>query len=59
MIAPLVLAVDFMNFTYKTNPCATNVPVAVTMRHGTFSYFDEKMAAGFDLHVASIAKALP
>ena len=56
MIVPFVLAVDFMNFTYATNPCAANVPVPVVMRRGSFSYFDQKMAAGFDLHVASIAK---
>ena len=56
MIVPLLVAVDFLNFTYATNPCATNVPVPVVMRHGAFSYFDPKMGAGFDLHVASIAK---
>jgi len=56
MIVPFVLAVDFMNFTYATNPCAANVPVPVVMRKGSFSYFDQKMAAGFDLHIASIAK---
>jgi hypothetical protein len=56
MIVPLVLAVDFMNFTYTTNPCATNVPVPVVMRRGAFSYFDPKIGAGFDLHVASIVK---
>jgi hypothetical protein len=56
MIVPFFLAVDFMNFTYTTNPCATNVPVPVVMRHGNFSYFDSKMAAGFDLHVKSIGE---
>ena len=56
MILPFFLAVDFMNFTYATNPCAANVPVPVVMRHGTFSYTDEKMGAGFDLHVVSITK---
>jgi hypothetical protein len=54
MIVPFLLAVDFMNFTYATNPCASNVPVPVVMRRGSFSYFDEKMAAGFDLHVDSV-----
>jgi hypothetical protein len=54
MVIPFFLAVDFMNFTYATNPCAANVPVAVVMRHGNFSYFDAKMAAGFDLHVHSV-----
>ena len=54
MIAPLLLAVDFMNFTYTTNPCAHNVPVPVVTRKGAFSYFDQKMAAGFDLHVDAV-----
>jgi len=54
MIAPLLLAVDFMNFTYTTNPCAQNVPVPAVMRKGSFSYFDSKMAAGFDLHVVTV-----
>jgi hypothetical protein len=53
-ILPLLLAVDFMNFTYATNPCASNVPVPVVMRKGSFSYFDQKMGAGFDLHVDSV-----
>jgi len=48
------LATDFLNFTYATNPCASNVPVAAVMRKGRFSYFDPKMGAGFDLHVASV-----
>ena len=56
MIVPLLLAVDFMNFTYATNPCAKNVPVAAVMRRGSFSYFDRKMAAGFELHVDSVSK---
>jgi hypothetical protein len=54
MLAPLLLAVDFMNFTYPTNPCAQNVPVPVVMRKGSFSYFDGKMGAGFDLHVDAV-----
>jgi hypothetical protein len=54
MIVPLLWAVDFMNFTYATNPCAANVPVAAVMRQGRFSYFDQKMGAGFDLHVDSV-----
>lgn len=54
MIASLLLAVDFMNFTYATNPCAKNVPVPVVMRKGEFSYFDKSMAVGFDLHVDSV-----
>lgn len=56
MIAPLLLAVDFMNFTYATNPCSKNVPVPVVMRKGRFSYFDDKMAAGFDLNVHSVTE---
>ena len=51
MIAPFLLAVDFMNFTYATNPCYKNVPVPAVMRKGAFSYFDQKMGAGFDLRV--------
>ncbi len=54
MIVALLGAVDFMNFTYATNPCWANVPVAAVMRRGSFSYFDPKMAAGFDLHVDSV-----
>jgi hypothetical protein len=54
MLAPLLLAVDFMNFTYATNPCAHNVPVPAVMRKGSFSYFDQKMGAGFDLHVVTV-----
>ncbi len=56
MIAPLLLALDFMNFTYSTNPCAQNVPVPVVMRKGAFSYFDKKMGAGFDLHVDAVTE---
>ena len=53
---PFFLAVDFMNFTYATNPCATNVPVPVVTRRGDFSYFDAKMGTGFDLHVNSVTE---
>ncbi len=56
MIAPLLLAVDFMNFTYAKNPCEKNVPVPVAMRKGSFSYFDDKMGAGFDLSVHSVTE---
>lgn len=56
MIAPLLLAVDFMNFTYATNPCSQNVPVPVVTRKGSFSYFDDKMGAGFDLNVHSVVE---
>lgn len=54
MFVPLALAVDFLNFTYATNPCAANVPVPAVMRKGSFSYFDSKMGTGFDLHVVSV-----
>jgi hypothetical protein len=56
MILPFLLAVDFMNFTYTTNPCAKNVPVPVVMRKGSFSYFDQRMGTGFDLHVTSVTE---
>jgi hypothetical protein len=54
MIAPFLLAVDFMNFTYAQNPCSHNVPVPAVMTKGRFSYFDGRMGTGFDLHVASV-----
>ncbi len=56
MIVPLLLAVDFMNFTYATNPCYKNVPVPAVMVKGSFSYFDKNMGAGFDLRVDSVKK---
>lgn len=49
----LFLAVDFMNFTYKTNPCYANVPVPAVMRRGKFWYTD-KDAADFMLTVDSV-----
>lgn len=54
MIAPLLLAFDFMNFTYLANPCSQNVPVPVVMKKGAFSYFDAKMGQGFDVFVDSV-----
>lgn len=55
MIVPFFLAaVNFMNFTYKTNPCSANVPVPVVMSGGKFSYFDQKMGQGFDLSVNKV-----
>jgi hypothetical protein len=54
MIAPFILAVDFMNFTYATNPCAKNVPVPVVMRKGEFTYYDKKMVVDFTVHVDSV-----
>jgi hypothetical protein len=56
MIVPLLLAADFMNFSYPTNPCYRNVPVPVVMSKGYSSYYDEKMGAGFDLHVDSVKR---
>lgn len=54
MVAPLLLAVNFMNYTYVSNPCSSNVPVPVAMRSGQFEYFDKKMAVSFYLHVDSV-----
>ncbi len=56
MIVPLFFAVDFFNFTYRTNPCAKNVPVPAVMRKGTFSYFDKRMDVGFDLAVRAVQR---
>lgn len=56
MIVPFVLAVDFLNFTYATNPCSKNVPVPAVMRKGSFSYFDRTMGAGFDLFVRGVTE---
>ncbi|MDB5027997.1 MAG: hypothetical protein JWO66_1686 [Candidatus Eremiobacteraeota bacterium] len=56
MIVPLLLAIDFTNFTYATNPCASNVPVPAVMRHGSFSYEDKKTGSGFDVYVRSVKK---
>ena len=50
----MLLTVDFMNFTYRTNPCPENVPVPAIMRKGSFSYFDKREAVGFDLYVDSV-----
>lgn len=56
MFVPLVLAVDFANFTYATNPCRENVPVPVVMKRSSFSYFDQKMGAGFELFVKRVVR---
>jgi hypothetical protein len=56
MIVPFLLAIDFTNFTYATNPCASNVPVPAVMRHGSFSYEDKKTGSGFDVYVRSVKK---
>lgn len=56
MFAPLLFAVDFMNFTYATNPCFGNVPVPAVMRKGEFDYTDRKMGADFFLTVDSVKR---
>lgn len=53
---PFFLAIDFMNFTYTTNPCPQNVPVAVRMRKGEFSYVQKITDVEFILHVDSITQ---
>jgi hypothetical protein len=55
MIASL-LALDFMNFTYRTHPCSGNVPVPAIMRKGSFTYVDPKIAQGFDLLVFKVTE---
>ena len=54
MIVPLLLAVDFMNFNYSHLPCSSNVPPPALIRKGSYSYFDQKMGAGFDVSVDSV-----
>jgi hypothetical protein len=56
MIAAVVLAADFMNFTYHVSPCAQNVPIPFVMRNGTLSYVDKKTAASFDVRVDSVKR---
>jgi hypothetical protein len=56
MLVPLLLAVDFMNFTYTTNPCSQNVPVPVVMRRGKFTYSNTKMGVDFDVYVHSVTR---
>ena len=51
MFVPLLLAVDFMNFDYADIPCSQNVPPPALIRKGAYSYFDEKMGAGFEVYV--------
>jgi hypothetical protein len=53
MIVPLLLAVDFMNFSYSVSPCS-NVPPPVLIRKGTYTYFDQKMGTGFDVFVRTV-----
>ena len=53
----LIVAVDFMNFTYQHNPCAGNVPVPLVMRAGSFSWVSPKDASwGFDFHVDRVVE---
>jgi hypothetical protein len=54
MIVPFLVAVDFTNFTYATNPCPVDVPARVVMRSGHFSYLNEKMAQDFDPSIDSV-----
>jgi hypothetical protein len=54
VIVPLLLAIDFLNFTYVQNPCSANVPVGVVMRKGSFSYADARTGTDFDLNVHSV-----
>jgi hypothetical protein len=51
-----MLAVDFENFTYATNPCYHNVPVPAIVRSGRFDYFDKRMGQGFDIYVESVTE---
>jgi hypothetical protein len=53
MIVPLLVAVDFMNFSYSVSPCS-NVPPPVLIRKGTYTYFDQKMGTGFDVFVRNV-----
>jgi hypothetical protein len=54
MIVPLLLTVDFMNFNYAHVPCSQNAPPPALVRKGTYSYFDHKMAQGFDVSVVTV-----
>ena len=52
----MLLAVDFMNYTYATNPCTTNVPVRAVMRSGSFYYEDPQMGQAFTVTVKSVQR---
>jgi hypothetical protein len=54
VILPLLLTVDFMNFSYARLPCSANVPPPAIVRKGSYSYFDKKMAVGFDVFVRGV-----
>ncbi len=45
MILPLLLTVDFMNFTYTKLPCSANVPPPAIVRKGSYSYYDKQMGS--------------
>ena len=57
MILPLLLTVDFMNFTYTKLPCSANVPPPAIVRKGSYSYYDKQMGSGStsSLRVASVS----
>jgi hypothetical protein len=56
MILPLLLIVDFMNFTYTKLPCSTNVPPPAIVRKGSYSYYDKQMGSGFDVFVRGVVR---
>ena len=61
MLWPLLLAVDFLNFTYPVNPCSDTV-VPIVVKKGDFSYWDSQANNGLDViveavHEGSIAPA--
>jgi hypothetical protein len=52
---PLIIAADFMNFTYLHNPCAGNVTVPIVMRAGTFTWASPKdLSWAFTFHVERV-----
>ena len=56
MILPLLLTVDFMNFTYTKLPCSANVPPPAIVRKGSYSYYDKQMGSGFDVFVRGVVR---
>lgn len=46
-------AVDFKNFTYRDNPCRK---APITVKDGSFSYFDNMVGNGLELHVFSVVR---
>jgi hypothetical protein len=54
MVLPLLfLVVDFMNFKYTATPCS-NVPPPIVIEKGEYTYFDQKMGAGFEVFVRNV-----